>query len=379
MVRLLTLILALLVLPLAAGAEAGLKLSILRDGNGPQPVVGEMIPVIIRAVYDYKIANEKLEITPSTAFDWIQTHPDDWHEERIDGLPKIVMERRLALWPKRAGPLQFGPVRHQLTIINKQSQREDALVVAPPLMLSVGEFPALKGWHFAASEIDLTEELSTDPAHLADGETVTRVIRLRVVDALPEQIPPRPVVSENWLITFAAPTRRELIRTETGPETEVIWSWQFRPHTGEPGVLEPVKIPWFNTRSRRIETVEIPALTIGYASFYTGQVPRGQIGTGQALALAAMVALGLALGSGLAAWRLRPDRSGQALRRLRARYAPLALIRRWQAWRKGDLLTLRRLLGEAGAAPERLARLDSQIYGRPPQPPASATPPHTFG
>lgn len=364
MVRLILLLL-LLALPAQAQVDGEMKLTIERATDGAQPVVGEMIPIVIRAVYDYKIANEKLEITPSDAFDWIQTHPDDWHEERIGGLPKIVMERRLALWPKRAGPLQFGPVRHSLTLINKASQREDLVVVAPPLMLSVGEFPALKGWHFASPDVELTQELSTDPTRLADGEQVTRVIRLRVKDALPEQIPPRPVVSENWLITFAAPTRRELIRTETGPEAEVIWSWQFRPHTGEPGILEPVSIPYFNTVSRQIERVEIPALTIGYASFYTGQVPRGQIGAGQMLALAGMAGLGLMLGFALTAWRFAPDRSGMAWRRFRARWSPFAWLARGRARRQGDLLTLRRLLGEAGAPTESLARVEAQIYGRP--------------
>lgn len=361
MVRLLLL---LLWLAGPALAEGNLKLTILADGT-PHPVVGEMVNVTIRAVYDRKVANDKLEIAPTDAFDWIQTSQDDWREEMIDGLPWIVMERHLAIWPKRAGLLQFGPVRHRLTIIDKQSRRQDVVVEAKPLALSVGEFPALNGWHLAARALELTDELSTDPAHLADGETVTRKVTLRALGALPEHLPPRPVVSENWLITFAAPVQRDLTLTADGPVAEAVWTWQFRPHTGEPGVLEPVEIPWFSTTSRRIEVAEIPALPIGYASFYTGQTPTGRIATAQIWALAATVVLGALLGLGVAAFRLAPETTAAGWRRLRRRWSPLAWVAYLRARQSGDLLAERRFAADLGRPPERLAALDRAIYGRP--------------
>lgn len=358
----------ILLLVLLAGpvrAEGNLSLTILADPGTEHVVVGEMVQVTIRAVYDRKIALEELELAPSDTFDWIQTHPDDWHEEMIDGLPWIVMERKLAIWPKRAGLLQFGPAWHRLTVIDKASQRQEALVEAKPLTLSVGEFPALRGWHLAARAVELTDELSMDAARLADGEVVTRKVRLRVLGALPEHMPPRPVVSENWLITFAAPVERSLTLTAKGPLTEVLWTWQFRPHTGEPGLLEPVEIAYFNTVNRRVETVEIPALAIGYASFFTGQVPRGQIAPGQVWLLAGFAGLGLLLGMAVAATRLSPEVTGRGWRRMRARWSPLLRLALWRAQRRGDLLTLRRLAEEAGQPPDRLQRIEQAIYGRP--------------
>lgn len=371
MVNLLRLALTLLalLLPQIGSAEGNLTLSIILDEDSKasqsQPVVGEMIKIRIRAVYDRKVALEKLVISPSDAFDWIQTHQDDWHEEMIDGLPWLVMERRLAIWPRRAGPLKFGPADHQLTIIDKQSQRMEVTVHAPPLMISVGEFPELRGWHLAVPGIELTDTLSTDAAHLADGEVVTREVKLRVPGALPEHLPPRPVVSENWLITFAAPVERQMILTPDGPVAEVSWKWQFRPHTGEPGLLEPVPIPFYNTTTRKLDKVQIPALSIGYASFYTGQVPTGQIGRTQTALLGGGAALGLVLGLILAAIYLAPERSRRGWRRFRARFSPLAWVKVARAKRQGDLLTLRHLGEEAGWSPERLEKLDRQIYSRP--------------
>lgn len=355
-------LLLLLFLAGPALAEGNLKLTILADPDTDHPIVGEMVNVTIRGVYDRKVATEDLQIDPTDAFDWIQTRPDDWHEERIDGLPKIVVERHVAVWPKRAGLLHFGPARHRLTVFDKASQRQDALVEAQPLALSVGEFPALHGWHLSARALELTDELSVDAANLADGQTVTRTVTLRALGALPEHLPPRPVVFENWLITFAAPVQRDLTLTADGPVAEVKWVWQFRPHTGEPGVLEPVRIPWYNTTTRRIEAVEIPALPIALASFYTGQTPTGRIGTAQVWGLGVMVLLGAVFGLGFAATRLAPESTAAGWRRLRRRWSPFAWAGYWQARRQGDLLAQRRLGGEIGLPPARLKALDHAIY-----------------
>ena len=73
------------------------------------------------------------------------------------------MERDLAIVPKRSGVLHFGPATHTLTIIDEKSQRQDRTVVAPPLTLSVGAYPAERGWKWVAEEVTLTDELSTDP------------------------------------------------------------------------------------------------------------------------------------------------------------------------------------------------------------------------
>lgn len=362
--RLALVILACALLPLSlARAEGNLQLSILTSAK--QVIEGEMVLVTIRGVYDRKVAVQKLHLAPSDGFDWVQIAQDHWREERIDGLPWIVFERHLAVWPRRSGTLIFGPARHEMTVIDKQSQRKDVVVEAKPLALAVGAFPALKGWHFAASEVTLTDELSTDAAHLADGETVVRKVTLRALGALPEQLTPRPVVSENWLITFAAPVQRNLILTERGPLAEVVWTWQFRPHTGEPGLLEPVKLPFFNTATRALDAVEIPPLAIGYASFYTGQVPKGRILPRQMLLLGAALLAGLAVGLGLAALRLWPDRSRQRWARLRARWSPALHWQLWQARKRADLLAERRLAEALGRPAAELARLEARIFQRP--------------
>lgn len=346
-------------------AEGNLRLAILADDTGRKPVVGEMIEVTIRATYDRKIANEKLVIAPTDAFDWIQTRADDWREELIDGLPHIVMERHLAIWPKRAGLLSFGPAHHNLTIIDKQSQRQDRVVTARPLAIAVGEFPKDRGWKLAARALELTDNLSTDAAHLADGEVVTRTVTLRALGSLPEHLPPRPVVIEDWLITFTAPTRHNLTLTADGPVAEAVWTWQFRPDTGEPGLLEPIDIAWFDSEAHKMATVSIPPLLIGYASFYTGRAVTGRFSTPWVWGVGGTVLAGLILGLTWVMRRLAPVGLQRGVQRLAQRLSPWRRWAMFRAQRDGDLLAIRRAAMDLGWDQDRLAQIDDRIYGRP--------------
>ncbi len=352
----------LLVLAPALAAAESLTLSFVPHPAHDTVIAGEMLPVTLRAVYDRKVALEDLVIAPSDSFDWVQTGPDRWQEEMIDGKSWITMERPLAIVPKRAGVLQFGPATHELTIIDEASQRQERTVVAPPLTLAVGAYPAERGWKWVAEEATLTDELSTDPSRLRDGETVTRRVTLRARGTLPESLPPRPIVSEPWLITFAAPVERQLILTGDGPVSEVVWVWQFRPETGEPGVLPPVRIPYFNAATRHLDALEIPALPIAYASFYTSQVQTGRFDAMARATEAAALAAGLLAGGGLILSRRVPEARRTAWARLR-RWSPLLRWRLRQAARDGDLLTLRRLVAEVRPeATEAAALVEAAIY-----------------
>lgn len=367
MVRLLLIL--LLIFPAALRAEGDFRLQILLAEPVDRPVVGQMLPVIIRGSYDRHIANEKLILPASDTFDWIQTRADEWFEERIDGKNRMILQRHLAIWPRRAGVLQFGPAEHQLTIITRAGQRAPATVRAEPLQVSIAPHPEplANAWKFAARAVEIEDSLSTDPARLPDGGTVTRRVVLRALGALPEHLPPRPLISEPWLITFAAPVTRELKRTPEGPLAEVIWEWQFRPEHGEPGVLEAVKIPWFDTVNHRMANVEIPAITIGYASYYTGQTPKGRFTPRLKLTLLAVGFAGLVTGALLMLTRFGGRPQTAALRARLHRFDPRRWLALWQARRAGDLLRERHLAEELSLSAARRAALDARIYGRAPR------------
>ena len=141
--------------------------------------------------------------------------------------------------------------------------------------------------------------------------------------------------------------------------------WQFRPETGEPGVLPPVTIPFFNASTRAMDAVTIAPLPIAYASFYTAQVQTGRFGTAEQLGEAAALLAGLLTGGALILRRHTPDATRARLSGLARRLSPLRRWRLRRAARSGDLLVLRGLLDEVRPeATEAAALVDAAIYGQ---------------
>ncbi len=260
-----------------------------------KPVVGEMVLLTIRGVYDVVITLEKMELPRVEGFDWVQIENDDWSREQVDGKEKSVMRRRIALFPKEAGDLTVGPFVHRLTVQPRAGGRIKMDIKAEPITLSVSPYPGgADAWPFSARLLEYSDEWSDDPSTLGDGDTVTRTVTLSALGVVPELVPPQPLMRAYWLITFSPPEQRELILTEKGPITKVTWSWEMRPITGEPGVIREYKIPWLNTTTREMEMIELPAAPFGYASFAENKNALALTAADQGPALAAIALAGLA-------------------------------------------------------------------------------------
>lgn len=327
------------------------------------PVVGEMIPIVIRGEYSRRITLETLTFPDSGAYDWMQLARDSWREERVAGRTVKVLERRIALFPRQAGPLTIGPVVHHLTVVGKSGGRETLDVQADPVTIQVAPFPA-KSQPLSASALTVEDELSTTPGKLRDGETLIRRVTLRAYDTLPHLLPPRPVIRQPWLISFTAPEVREVKPTPNGPETTVIWEWHLRPKTGEPGVLPPIEIPWFDTVTRRMRKAEIPAIPFGYASFTANQSGSDRLPAAQIATAYGLLAAGLLTGLVLALAGLSRHKGVQVLKVLK-RFSPFDPTRRALkvAAANKDLFALR------AAAEHYLAR--RRALGLPEQPEAT--------
>ncbi|WP_181704929.1 BatD family protein [Chthonobacter rhizosphaerae] len=346
------------------------------------PVAGEMVPVTVRGEYTRLITLEKLTFPSSDQYDWMQVSRDSWTEERIDGRTVRVFQRRIAVFPRRAGRLTIGPVTHQLTVTGGPTGREALPVTAEPVTLTVAPFPA-ETPPLSARALTVEDSLSAPPGALGDGETLVRRMTIRAEGALPQQLPPRPAMREPWLISFAAPEIRETRPTPDGPVTTVTWEWHLRPRTGEPGVLPAVTIPWFDTAARRLRTAEIPAIPFGYVSFRENRGGLDRLPADQVWIAAAACGSGLVAGLAAALAGQARRRRADALRILR-RLVPFDPTRRAvrRAARSGDLVALRRAADRYLARRRDLglpvtgretAELDAALYGRTPGSPDGKT------
>ena len=367
---LVALIAALLAGP--AAAQGDVRLMVLHDHAAH--VVAEMIPLTIRGEYDQTVTLENMVFPDSEAYDWVQLTRDDWHKERVKGRLLQIFERKIALFPRQAGPLEIPPITHNLTVATDSGPRPQIAVTSDPVRLNIQPFP---GGHrpLAASALRITDELSADPGTLRDGEVLVRRVTIEAAGTLPHLMPPRPDIRAPWLISFTSPEERSATLTPDGPVSTVVWEWHLRPRTGEPGVMPAAAFPWFDTDSRHVEVAPLKPIPFGFASFganfQTGRpapaltlaVAALVIGGGLIAGLAVMLrGQGLASGPGRAALlairRLLPSPQGPALRR---------------AARAGDLPGLRaaadrhlRHLGVPGDLPV-LAGLDRALYGPDPK------------
>ncbi|QIB33689.1 BatD family protein [Ancylobacter pratisalsi] len=361
-----------LFLLLLAGAAQADSLRLLLP-EGVRPVVGEMLPVTLRGEYTSRIALETLTFPSSENYDWMQLARDQWRDEEIGGRTVRVFERHLAVFPRHAGTLAIGPVTHHLTVVDEKNLRAPLDVTAAPVSLAIAPYPD-KGTPLSARNLTIEDDLSAAPGALRDGETLVRRVTLKADGALPHMLPPRPALREPWLISFAAPEQREMLPTATGPVTTLVWEWHLRPKTGEPGVLPPVSIPWFDTVTREMRTAEIPALPFGYASFHDNRSGTGRLPSPEEAMGVIAVALGILTGLGLCVSGLAPRRRAD-LRRALQRLSPFDPTRRElkRAARSGDLVALRRA-SEAYLRRRRelglrvtgceTAALDAALYGR---------------
>ncbi len=309
--------LALLLILIAGGAHAESLRLLMPEVH---PVVGEMIPITIRGEYSRRITLETLTFPDSGDYDWMQLARDSWRDERVDGRSVKVLERRIALFPRHAGSLTVGPLIHRLTVVGQSGGREALDVRADLLTIQVAPFPA-KSPPLSASAFTVEDVLSTSPGKLRDGETLIRRVTLRADDTLPHLLPPRPTIRAPWLISFTAPEVRKVKPTPNGPETTVIWEWHLRPKTGEPGVLPPIEIPWFDTEARQMRTAEIPAIPFGYASFTANRTGTDRLPPHQVAMACGLLAAGLLTGLVLAFAGLSRRKGVRVLTVLK-RYSP---------------------------------------------------------
>ncbi len=368
------------------------KLEVIADTNGVEPYPNELVLLHIRGVYRPLINIAHL-VQPSLAnFGWTNLTRDSNFDAEFDGYPAKGFERTLAIFPEKSGELTIESFTHKLTVVEGSGYRQ-LDVKSPPIKLKVAEWKGPGGpkdpnqWWLPSSDVRVTDSWSGDPNRVPRGETVRRTVTIEADGVTAEQLPPPPVMRSPGIISFRGPIDRETRVTDAGPVARAIYRWDMRPTTFHPAIVEPIDVPWFDTKARTPRKAVIPAQRMAWAAVdATGeQVAPPPADKPSALLLSgagalaffaglAVLLLGGGAASGLPAlpprallslrWAaLRRDASGvrAAVTRL-ARDEP-GPARRWtaDAQVRGALAELDRHLFDAAGAPapslSRLSRL----------------------
>lgn len=237
----------------------------LEIAEGVTPYVGEMVLIEIIGTYTRHIALEQLEQPSFEGFSWMQLGEDYWWDTRENGRKVKKLRRRMALFPARAGRLEIAPFRHVLHLIDEGDDWFEHVITSDPLVLEVAPAPEGDDWWFPVRLLEIADNWSNAPDTLKPGEGVMRIIRVEALGVPPEAIPPMPELRSPSGGVFAHPEKRLVDLTPEGPVSVAFWRWTIQPVNGTSVILEPMEVPYFDTKARRFFTARISPTRVAYA------------------------------------------------------------------------------------------------------------------
>jgi BatD DUF11 like domain len=251
-----------------------------------QPYVQSQVLYTVRLYRRVDVAQAELS-EPELADAVIEKLGEDSNYNTVvNGVSYLVTERKYAIFPQKSGSMNIKPLSLTAAIIvDRQADFRDFFgsrttktkrVLSKEITLNVKPAPPSftgKNW-LAAEKLELTQEWSGDTQQMKVGEPLTRTLTLRgigtTVGQLPElnivktdvnlkAYPDQPVLNEQKLPDGISASRQEKIA--------------LIPSTTGKHVLPALEIPWFNTKTQKMEIAHIPETTLNVAGGNENQQP----------------------------------------------------------------------------------------------------------
>lgn len=206
---------------------------------------------------------------------------DKSYQDYKDNRVARIFERTFAVVPEKAGYLSLPAVELYGSIATRgrdtmgdlfaQGMLFDGFVSAqksirletPSVQIKVLEKPAeWKGWWLPSTQVVLTAE-DDIPETLSVGDSITRTIRLSAMNTIAETLPSLKQTGAEGVKVYPSPEQRETIQTPVGDIQGVITSSVvFVPTKGGEITLPAIEVPWFNTKTGKMEKAVIESKKI---------------------------------------------------------------------------------------------------------------------
>lgn len=193
-------------------------------------------------------------------------------EER-DGRDYRVTERRFALFPQKSGPLTIDPVTLSITVpadpsrvrgffspTRKLTRRSNAIE------LQVQPRPSANAaWWLPAKALEIQAQWQNDPGTAQVDQPLTRTLVMQAQGVLQSQLPEISIPAIDGVSLYAEDPRLAMSGDDSGLISEQRINWALIPQRSGPLTLPAVSVEWFNTRTGKNETAQLPAETINVA------------------------------------------------------------------------------------------------------------------
>lgn len=245
--------------------ENDVTLEIEVEETSHTPFAEEMVMLTIRGAYRLPITLEKLHQPELEGLGWMQLGEDRWFRTDVRGKSVLNLERRMALFPERAGRIEIPPFTHELQLLSRNGRRFSHSARSNAVHLDVASPPEAEGWWFPLRHIEISDNWSNPPERLAAGQGVLRVVVVEAHGTQPERLPPMPDLTGAGAHIFPHPERRIVTLGPDGPITRAFWRWTVRPMEDSAGYLNPMKVHYFDARVRKHREISLSAQRVAYA------------------------------------------------------------------------------------------------------------------
>jgi hypothetical protein len=185
------------------------------------------------------------------------------YETRINNVPHGVIERHFAIFPQVSGELMIPAQRFTAVAGNRYSRR-NVSAVSKAIKVKVKPTPASypqAPW-LPATQLSIVESWPNSTDHLIQGEGITRSLRIDATGLSGAQIPAiaQPVV--NGLKYYPDQSKNDEKVAEHGITGTRLESIAIVPTQSGYIELPEIRIPWWNTKTNKLEYATLPARSL---------------------------------------------------------------------------------------------------------------------
>ncbi len=233
------------------------------------PYVGEMLVVTMRSAIRANIALHDIRQPDFRNFDWQQFGIDKAITVEMNGFFVPGIERKVAIFPQRAGHFTIAAFVRHVTLVTDRNEREEADYVSNSLDLDVAAHDGIGpagAWWLPARSVKITDSWDPQPDHIGLSETAQRKLVLEVTGMTADRLPPPPSLRAPGIIVFTGPVERETLITENAPVARVTWRYNIRPANDQPSKLPAIHIPWFDVEARVMRDAAVAEQRVAFVN-----------------------------------------------------------------------------------------------------------------
>ncbi|AXR00570.1 BatD family protein [Pseudoalteromonas piscicida] len=182
--------------------------------------------------------------------------------EVIDGRRYMVLTREYMIQPQKSGDFTIEP-----PIFNGQIRdgyrRMATSAVGNTIDFSVSPIPASAADKWLPSEyLNFSEEWQPKDAEFMVGTPITRTLTLTAVGVTKEQLPEIQLEDVNGFRIYPDASERKQITRDGKVISQLTISFAYLPQLAGDFALPEVKLPWFNTITKREEIATLPSKSV---------------------------------------------------------------------------------------------------------------------